>query len=58
MTSSFWARYLLWEDSDIFKAIENIEKQTGIKIKFTKRTIEKHQRKLAEAVKKLGEDLD
>jgi hypothetical protein len=42
LTASFWARYLLWDKSDIFEAIKNIESETGITIKFTKNTIEKH----------------
>lgn len=41
-TSSFWALHLLWSDKDIFKAIQDIEKQMPVKIKFTKSTIEKH----------------
>lgn len=57
-TASFWARYLLWEKTDIFDAIDHIEKETGIKIKYTKNTIERHQKKLAKAVKKSGEDQD
>jgi hypothetical protein len=58
LTASFWARYLLWEKPDIFEAIAEIEKNTGLQIKYTKNTIQKHQNKLAKAVKKSGEDLD
>jgi hypothetical protein len=30
----------------------------GITIKFTKNTIERHQKKLAKSIKKVGEDMD
>ena len=57
-TASFWARYLLWEKTDIIDAIKSIESASGFKIKYTPKTIERHQRKLAKAVKKSGEDAD
>lgn len=41
-TASFWSRFLLWENTDIFQAIADIEKKMGCEIKFTKNTIEKH----------------
>jgi hypothetical protein len=41
-TASFWSRYLLWENTDIFEAIKEIEKKMGCEIKFTKNTIDKH----------------
>lgn len=50
-TASFWARFLLWENADIFAAIKEIETRLGCEIKFTQKTIEKHQRKLARLYK-------
>jgi hypothetical protein len=50
-TASFWARYLLWENADIFTAIKEIETRMGCEIKYTQKTIEKHQRKLARLYK-------
>ena len=41
-TSSFWARYLLWEKENIEDAIKHIEDIAGIKIKYTKNTILAH----------------
>jgi hypothetical protein len=41
-TASFWARYLLWENEDIFTAIKEIETRMGCEIKYTQKTIEKH----------------
>jgi len=47
----------LWGDhEDIFENIKDIEKRMGCEIKFTKNTIEKHQRKLARLAKALKED--
>ena len=48
----------MWENSDIFEAIKEIEKRMGCEIKYTKNTIEKHQRKLARLAKALKEDDD
>lgn len=50
-TAAFWARYLLWENADIFTAIKEIESRMGCEIKYTQKTIEKHQRKLARLYK-------
>lgn len=55
-TASFWSRYLLWEKPEFYDALQEIENKTGIKIKYTKNTIDKHLKKLAKAVKKSGED--
>lgn len=41
-TASFWSRYLLWEKSDIFDAIKNIEEKAKCKIIFTPNTIMRH----------------
>lgn len=50
-TASYWSRFLLWNDTDIFQSIQDIEKTMGCQIKFTKNTIDKHQRKLAKLAK-------
>lgn len=46
-TASFWSRYLLWDDPDIFETIPRIEEKMKCKIQFTKNTVARHQRKLA-----------
>ncbi len=49
-SASFWSRYLLWEKTNIFDAISNIQNETGMVIKFTPNTIKKHQSKLAKLI--------